>query len=206
MMKKTLIAILTASSGLVAQAELVSKDWIQGSGDQMITYDNVSKLEWLNIRATAGKTLDTVRRSPWVQQYGFRPATKTEVGTLFSHAGLQDDGFDIAYTQPREALHLAILLGTTQNTEGGSYTVFGMTATPFNGPDVLPPIGQVFTPQTGKINVFPDFNAGMPVDGQPVGFIGEAHFTGGMQTSVESNPLTGTFLVRICRASTRNKC
>lgn len=202
MMKNVLMAVLAASS-VASHAELVSKDWIQGSGDQMITYDTISKLEWLNVRATVNQTLDAVRRGPWVRQYGFRPATQTEVGTLFTHAGLKDDWFDVGYTQSSEALRLAILLGPTQNYDGGIYAVFGMTATPFTGPDVLPPVGQVFTPQTGKINVLP---VDTPAPGKPMSFYGEAHFTGGMQTSVEHNAVTGTFLVRTCRASPRNKC
>lgn len=200
-MKKvfSLLALMLAASG--AHAELVLKDLVPGSGDKMVMYDNVSKLEWLRLTATKGKSFDEVRKSSFVTVLKFRPASKTEFTDLFKRAGLVDDGFDVSRSQPNAALALATLLGPTLVTGGGRLSALGMTGTDYLGTGVLPPVGSLFTPLTGKIDLLMGLNLGKgPVN------IGEAHYTGGHQASNQRNDAVGTLLVRPCKAVLGNQC
>jgi len=80
------------------QASLVSQDW-KTVGDQLITRDEGTNLEWLDLSVTKNRNFDQVWDLPRSTNEfdGFRIASATEVLQLFSAAGVQwpsalDDG------------------------------------------------------------------------------------------------------------------
>jgi hypothetical protein len=186
-----------ATSG--ANAALVSIDFAPGSGDHLVTRDTDSDLDWLNVPLTANQTYDQVRTGTYYRQ-GFRHATIDELQLLFVHAGLLNDGFDIAVTQPTQAKALVTLLGATITSEGRSST-HGFTGNDYFGNVVTLtnyPINTRFSALLGKI----DF---MDLTASGLGLIGEAHFTGGHPFSDQASPDYGSFLVRdACRTAGRS--
>ncbi len=175
---------------LGVNAELLNVDFVDGSGDGQITRDTVSNLDWLDVPLTANQTYDQVRTGIFYGQ-GFRHATKAELETLFIHAGIPDDGFDISITHPTEALSLMTLLGVTMSTPSRSFT-YGFVGNDFFGTFITTavyPIGTQFSAQLGKIDFLDLRDAGL-------GLIGEAHFTGGHPFSDQADPNYGSFLVR----------
>lgn len=170
-----------------ASAGLVSLDYTQDSGDNWITRDSDSGLDWLDVPLTANQTYDQARTGPWYR-HGFRHATKREVLDLFLHAGLVDDNFDVSVTHPAQALALAALLGPTLVTPN-RVSVAGLTGTDFFGRDIAPDfqIGQRFDALLGKVDY---------IDFQGVLTLGEAHFSGGHPFSDQANEYYGSFLVR----------
>ncbi|GKS58526.1 hypothetical protein YTPLAS18_20530 [Nitrospira sp.] len=69
---------------------LIQADLIPGSGDQLITYDTDTNFQWLNLTATANRSVNEVLAGfgGFTTTYGFRYATGAEVGELFRHAGI----------------------------------------------------------------------------------------------------------------------
>ncbi len=69
---------------------LVQKDLVPGRGDQLLTLDTATGLEWLNLTVTANHSyLDVLAGfGGFLGVFGFRYATSTEVGTLYIHAGI----------------------------------------------------------------------------------------------------------------------
>jgi hypothetical protein len=63
---------------------------VPGSGDQLITYDTDTNLQWLNLTATANRSVNEVLAGfgGFTTTYGFRYATGGEVGSLLQHAGI----------------------------------------------------------------------------------------------------------------------
>jgi hypothetical protein len=166
-----------------ANAALLSLDYAQNSGDNWITRDTQSNLDWLDVSLTINQTFDEVRTGLWYQN-GFRFATKDEVQTLFLHAGTPDDGFDVSVTYPAESLALAQLLGPTLVTND-RVSVAGFIGTDYLGNQITlqnHPLGETFGAQLGKIDVFMGY--------------GEAHFTGGHPFSDQADSYYGSFLVR----------
>ena len=171
-------------------AELLSVDLVSGAGDGQITRDTVSSLDWLDVSLTANQTFDQVRTGIFYEQ-GFRHATRTELETLFIHAGIPDDGYDISVTHPTEALSLIALLGVTLSSSG-RYSVYGFVGNDYFGTFITTavyPIGTKFSALLGKIDFLDLRTAGL-------GLIGEAHFTGGHPFSDQADPYYGSFLVR----------
>lgn len=64
-------------------------DWVQGSGDQKLTLDTRTGLEWLDLTETRGRSINTVHNGygDWVNN-GFRFATSVEVFSLLETAGV----------------------------------------------------------------------------------------------------------------------
>ena len=69
---------------------LIQTDLIPGSGDQLLTLDTDTNLEWLNLTATAHRSVNEVLGGfgGFVGTHGFRYATGGDLGTLYSHAGI----------------------------------------------------------------------------------------------------------------------
>lgn len=80
------LAIAASVSGL-AHAGLVKED-LHSSGDQLITLDTATNLEWLNVNATQGQSVDQILGGlgGWTQS-GFQYATFGQVGQLLNDAG-----------------------------------------------------------------------------------------------------------------------
>lgn len=169
-------------------AALLSLDYVQGSGDNWITYDTETGLDWLDVTLTVNQSFDEVRTGTWYQR-GFRHATMEELQALFQHAGTPDDGFDTSVTYPTETLELAQLLGPTLIGDS-RVTVSGFTGTDFFGNQITlenNPIGSVFSVRFGKLDYLDLINSGE---------LGEAHFTGGSLNSSQSDINAGSYLVR----------
>jgi hypothetical protein len=150
-MRNWLLMLALVFGATNANAELVLKDFLPGSGDKMIMYDTSTKLEWLRLTATAGMSFDDVRKSRWIHLYGFRIATYPEFQSLFTNFGLAEQQSQ-DYQQVSHALHLATLLGPTIYGDG-RISAYGMTATNFISGSYIPPIGMEFTPVTGKVDL-----------------------------------------------------
>jgi hypothetical protein len=182
------IRLAIASFGLVllsthANASLMSIDYARNSGDQWITRDSASGLDWLDVSLTTDQTFDQVRTGVWYQK-GFRHATRQELLDLFLHAGTPDDGFDVSNTHPLETLALANMLGPTL-VGGSRVTVTGFTGTDYRGNQITlsnHPVGSPFGALLGKVDY--------------LSLYGEAHFTGGHPFSDQAGANYGSFLVR----------
>jgi uncharacterized repeat protein (TIGR01451 family) len=85
----------------MARAALVSTDW-QTAGDNLITRDATSGLDWLDLTQTANRSYNDVSSQLGAggQFAGFRYATQAEVTALFSQFGLP-----FGFTPMSNALH-----------------------------------------------------------------------------------------------------
>jgi hypothetical protein len=81
-----LVWLFLCSTPSVAQAALISVDYA-ASGDGLITRDTATGLDWLDLTETAGLSYSGVLSTSFVTMDGFRYATETEVGQLFTNAG-----------------------------------------------------------------------------------------------------------------------
>src|ERR1044072_5412869 len=73
---------------------LIQQNLTVGSGDQLLTLDTETGLEWLNLTATAKlSVLDILSGAGnFATTYGFRYATTDEIALLFTHAGIRFEG------------------------------------------------------------------------------------------------------------------
>ncbi|WHZ21974.1 MAG: hypothetical protein OJF47_001086 [Nitrospira sp.] len=73
---------------------LVQQNLVPGTGDQLITLDTQTNLEWLNLTAMANLSYLEVLGGAggYTTSYGFRYATGTEIGLLWQHAGITKYG------------------------------------------------------------------------------------------------------------------
>lgn len=67
------------------KAELI-KENLYSVGDNLLTYDSATNLEWLNVSATVGLSLSDVYSSQFMTTQHFRFATRNEVGQLWMNA------------------------------------------------------------------------------------------------------------------------
>lgn len=69
---------------------LIQKDLVPGSGDQLLTLDTETNLEWLNMTVTANRSANEVLGGfgELTTTHGFRYATGADLGTLYAHAGI----------------------------------------------------------------------------------------------------------------------
>ena len=69
---------------------LIQKDLVPGSGDQLLTLDTETNLEWLNLTATANRSANEVSGGfgGFTTTHGFRYAIGADLGTLYTHAGI----------------------------------------------------------------------------------------------------------------------
>jgi hypothetical protein len=184
----TIITSSCGSSGsnTDSSVKLVAVDYVAGSGDKLLTRDNLSRLEWLNVTLTSNQTYDQVRTGEWYAR-GFRHATREELQQLFIHAGSPDDSFNTNITHPSETRLLINLLGGTSVN-----SVIGFCGTDYFGNNIIistHPIGTNFQALLGKIQYIDLSNSSGVI-------LGEAHFTGGQPFSNEASPDYGSFLVR----------
>jgi hypothetical protein len=73
---------------------LVQLDLIPGRGDQLLTFDSDTGLEWLNLTATANMSYLEVLGGAggFIGSFGFRYGAGGQVATLFKHAGVSKLG------------------------------------------------------------------------------------------------------------------
>ena len=73
---------------VTANASFVNQD-LASTGDQLLTLDTETNLQWLDITATSGLTFQQIQLGAggWTK-LGFRPAVRSELETLFGDAGV----------------------------------------------------------------------------------------------------------------------
>jgi len=101
-------SILLAATALIlstsVNSAIVSTDW-QNAGDNLITLDTVSGLEWLDLTETSSMSYDDVTAQLGVggAYEGFRYATDTEVISLWSNFGV-----DLSQDAPSSPYHIGV--------------------------------------------------------------------------------------------------
>ncbi|MBA3752587.1 MAG: hypothetical protein H0X01_00200 [Nitrospira sp.] len=85
---------------------LIQQDLVPGSGDQLLTLDTDSNLQWLNLTATAGRSYNEVMGGfgGFTTTHGFQYADGGQIGALCSHAGITKGLTEPAFTaSPNDA-------------------------------------------------------------------------------------------------------
>lgn len=79
---------------------LIQKDLVPGSGDQLLTLDTETNLEWLNLTVTTNRSASEVLGGfgALTTTHGFRYATGADLGTLYAHAGITKGLSEPAFT------------------------------------------------------------------------------------------------------------
>lgn len=123
------VLLLGFAVSSLANASLIVRDW-KAAGDNALTLDTATKLEWLDLTYTAGMSYKQVSSalSPAGAFGGFRYATVNDVTTLFSDAGIPDIGLRTAanYTPVNNLLGLE---GKLVSLAGGGWS-HAITGTP----------------------------------------------------------------------------
>jgi hypothetical protein len=134
----TVISLFTTQ----AFASLVELDYVYGSGDKQLTFDSSSGLEWLDLTATRGRSINQVEAGfGGYLADGFRYATGSEVLHLFETAGAPQ-GYYTDTTHILSVQSLMLMLGITyQNNPPsrgnpfGQQTTYGITGDTFSYAD-----------------------------------------------------------------------
>lgn len=127
---------LSSTSG----ATLIKQD-LSNAGDGLLTLDSATGLSWLNVSATINRSYNDVISGygGFVNTMGFRYATTTEVGQLFSEAGVIQTGnwvwgyWNYGNQGYVASSNLDALLGVTYPFDGltaGTYGITGTTTAP----------------------------------------------------------------------------
>jgi hypothetical protein len=128
---------------------LVQQNLVSGTGDQLITLDTETNLEWLNLTATANLSYLEVLGGAggYTTTYGFRHATGPEISTLYQHAGITKWGiaqvvpFPLSNHLAMETL-IQLMNGVWLNASAASGSVLVQTQgmMKFRGPGVPTPV------------------------------------------------------------------
>lgn len=118
-MKKLLssacIGLCLIGTTSLAQAAIIGAD-LNTVGDQLLTKDTSTGLEWLDITATAGIDYLAADLTVYVTAQGFRHATQAEVATLLASFGITTYGTSAANLLPvQTALSFMGNLGALDN-------------------------------------------------------------------------------------------
>ncbi len=85
---------------------LIQQDLVPGSGDQLLTLDTDTNLQWLNLTATAGRSYKDVMAGfgGFATTHGFQYADGGQISTLCGHAGITKGLTEPAFTpSPNDA-------------------------------------------------------------------------------------------------------
>ncbi len=85
---------------------LIQQDLVPGSGDQLLTFDTDTNLQWLNLTVTAGRSFNEVMGGfgGFTTTHGFQYADGGQISTLCSHAGITKGMTEPAFTpSPNDA-------------------------------------------------------------------------------------------------------
>ena len=96
-MHKSISFVFALSIGIVvagltagpARAALIAQD-LNAAGDNLITLDEATGFEWLDVTATLGLSYLEAEASAFVTDLGFRHATQDEIMDLYTAAGVND--------------------------------------------------------------------------------------------------------------------
>lgn len=85
---------------------LIQQDLVPGSGDQLLTLDTDTNLQWLNLTATGGRSYNEIMGGfgGFTTTHGFQYADGGQIGTLCGHAGITKGLTEPAFTpSPNDA-------------------------------------------------------------------------------------------------------
>lgn len=115
---KASVALVLLVLSSQALADFEKQDW-KTAGDNNVTIDNSTGLSWLNLSATAEKTMAQVKGELSTTYAGWRLANESEVAQLLSNIW----GFDMGYITEIEARSGAYLIGAREfNSLMGKYS------------------------------------------------------------------------------------
>ncbi|MHA1568878.1 MAG: hypothetical protein ACTSXZ_05365, partial [Alphaproteobacteria bacterium] len=101
-----------------AHAFLIEQD-LNAVGDNLITLDTVTGLEWLDVTATLGLSYNAAEASLFVTAQGFRHANRDEVSALYTNAGVTDQSDVWVVADITGAQDLVNKMGCTQYCGAG---------------------------------------------------------------------------------------
>lgn len=113
--KQALLACLAVVSGS-SHGALISRDLVALSGDGLITYDQATQLEWLDLTETRNLSFDSVVAQLGGQFSGFQVASSAMVGQLFLDGGWSGNFNQNYFFDPAkfaQATNIVSLLGET---------------------------------------------------------------------------------------------
>lgn len=69
---------------------LIQQDLVPGSGDQLLTFDTDTNLQWLNLTVTAGRSYQEIMGGfgRFTTTHGFQYADGQQIGQFFGHANI----------------------------------------------------------------------------------------------------------------------
>jgi len=116
--KLTLVALVFFSGSI--HAALISIDYLT-PGDNLITLDTSTNLEWLDLTVTQGMSADAVEASSLITSQGFRYAEFDDLNTLFQSAGITQTSYGdpIAAGEIEQVRNLIYLTGPTTIKSNG---------------------------------------------------------------------------------------
>ena len=120
--KSLLGAVVLFTISTVANGSLVERDW-QTVGDRALTYDTTTGLQWLDLTASSGQSVNEVlaQLGAGGTYDGFQYASENEVRTLFSNAGIPDLSGEWNSLNYQPVLDLQTLIGVTRSSFGESF-------------------------------------------------------------------------------------
>ena len=116
---KKILGVLLCFVFVSADAALVSVDW-QTSGDNLITRDTTSGLEWLDLTVTAGMSYDSIvaQMGSGGTYEGWAYTTEAQVATFFDNAG--GSGVYTGPSTDHQAVFDSGLLSAWSTTDAGT--------------------------------------------------------------------------------------
>lgn len=123
-MKALKVALLLAAlQGASAHAALQSIHW-KANGDNMVTLDTATGIEWLDLTVTHGKSIDEVSALLQSSYAGWRLPTASEMRTLLFavHNHVVYDDLEYVNSKPSSAENIArhFMMGITEGTQTSS--------------------------------------------------------------------------------------
>lgn len=125
---------------------LIQQDLVPGSGDQLLTYDTDTNLQWINLTVTAGRSYQDIIGGfgRLTTRHGFQYADGAQISELCAHAGITKGLTEPALTpSPNDAKnHQGILTlqglmnGTTFHGANSAVTTRGILKPPAPPPNV----------------------------------------------------------------------
>lgn len=164
---------------------LIQKDLLPGRGDQLLTLDDITGLEWLNLTVTANHSyLDMLTGfGGFIGAFGFRYATAGEVATLYRNAGIRKLGGPVPVIDEPNHYGIEVLQDLMNGKRVSNGTVIdtaGMVSIPSSAPSPQAPM-EIWQTHLNQVS-----HAGSYAD------------SGAMrQKAGERSPFVGSYLVRV---------
>ncbi|MBW1801600.1 MAG: PEP-CTERM sorting domain-containing protein [Deltaproteobacteria bacterium] len=109
-------------------ASLIVKDLVPLSGDSLVTLDDGTGLEWMDMPLTKGLSYMNVKNSSYVTEHHFRFATEAELLQLYENLGMQKEPssqFLSELYNPIHTLHDALGMTLVASGQNAIYGFIG---------------------------------------------------------------------------------